>query len=128
MKKFIFCFLILVFSLNCLTPQPLEKSVSPNFKKGCSEYRGAERTKCIQGLLSELESLRDPNREIQKTITETRHDANWVLVQTEFCPAPNLCWTDYRYEYKPTFWGRVRDYATVGGVGYILGLVSIFSI
>ena len=126
--QFCFIFLICCFGLNCLSPQPTEKQISPNFKSGCSEFKGANRTKCIQDLLSELESLRNPNNKIEKTITETRHDSNWILVETKFCPSENLCWTDYRYEYRPSFWGKARDYLTVGGLGFVLGLFTAFTI
>lgn len=127
MKSILSIFLIILTILsNCMTPQPAEKTITPNFNSGCSEYRGANRTKCIQGLLRELEYLRDPKNPIEKKITETRYDSYWVYVETEYCPSKNFCWVDSRYDYKPSLLIRIRDYTLIGAVGvavgYILGI------
>ncbi|NCN09660.1 MAG: hypothetical protein GW938_07430 [Leptospira sp.] len=115
-------FLILSSSVNCLTtPKPTEKLVTPNFTNGCSEYKGSNRTKCIQELLTELEYLRDPKNPIAKTVVETRYDSYWVLVETEYCPSKNFCWLDPQYVYKPSLYIKIRDYSIVGLMGLVFG-------
>jgi hypothetical protein len=111
------------FSLNCGSAQPkVEKEIIPDVRIGCQEFKGAQRMQCIQHLIQELEYIRNPNKQIERTVTESRHDETWVQVSTKFCVTRELCWTEVRYEYRPSFIEKIKSTGAKIGIGILIGL------
>lgn len=126
--KLPFILLLLVTFANCssYTTRPPELEPIPDFETGCAEYKGTERSRCIQRLLQELEDIRNPDKPILKVeVNRKRYNEYWVQVEIRYCLSSNLCFTDTSYERKPSFMAKVKEYGMVGGIVFILTVLLV---
>ena len=117
-----FKIILLLILLNCKSVPVEGVRYYPPQTFGCSSYIGKERITCINGLLSELEGIKN-STPVVKILSRERKNDTVVIVKKQICHS-QLCFDIEQEVYDPSFWYEIKYVLTISipsvGLGIIL--------
>lgn len=101
--------ILFIFALsNCVSKMPVIQDTAPDKVVGCDAVKDFQkRMSCISNMITRLEKIENSER-VTTIKLEQRYDEYWVVIKYEDC-YHDFCRDRYAIEYKPTFWGRLKD-------------------
>jgi hypothetical protein len=109
--------------LNCKSAPVEEVRYIPSKTFGCSNYIGKERINCINGLLSELEGIKNSDP-VVKILSRERKNDKIVIVKKEICHS-QLCFNIEQEIYDPSFWYEIKYVLTISIPSIGLGIILV---